>query len=45
MISASRESVNKQMRGWEEEGMIKFENGYVTITQLDKLEDLAESFV
>jgi CRP/FNR family transcriptional regulator, cyclic AMP receptor protein len=45
MISASRESVNKQMRGWEEEGMIKFENGYVTITQLDKLEDLAESFL
>lgn len=43
MIGTSRESVNKQMRTWEEEGLIKFRKGYVTITQPDKLEDLAES--
>lgn len=45
MIGSSRESVNKQMRTWENEGLIKFRKGYVTITQLDKLEDLAKSFL
>ncbi len=45
MIGASRESVNKQMRAWEEEEIVKFEDGYVTVTQVNKLEDLADSFL
>lgn len=45
MIGTSRESVNKQMRTWEDEGLIRFRKGYVTITQPEKLEDLAESFM
>jgi CRP/FNR family transcriptional regulator, cyclic AMP receptor protein len=45
MIGTSRESVNKQMKVWEEQGMIKFEKGYVTILQPERLEDLAQSFL
>lgn len=45
MIGTSRESVNKQMRAWEQEGLIKFRRGYVTIMQSDKLEAFAESFL
>ena len=45
MIGTSRESVNKQMKAWGQEGLIKFEKGYVTIVEQEKLENLAESFL
>jgi len=42
MSGASRESVNKQMRIWEEEGLIRFDKGYITINRKDELEALVE---
>ena len=42
MSSASRESVNKQMRIWEEQGLIKFTKGFITINERDKLAEIAE---
>ena len=42
MSGASRESVNKQMRVWEEKGLIQFDKGYITIRRKDELELLVE---
>jgi len=42
MSSASRESVNKQMRVWEEQGLIKFSKGFITINEQAELEAIAE---
>ncbi len=42
MSGASRESVNKQMRIWEEEGLIHFDKGYITINRKKELESLIE---
>lgn len=41
MSGASRESVNKQMRIWENEGLINFNKGYITINRKQDLESLA----
>lgn len=37
MVGTSRESVNKQMRIWENEGLIRMNQGYITLLQPDKL--------
>jgi CRP/FNR family transcriptional regulator, cyclic AMP receptor protein len=37
MVGTSRESVNKQMRAWEDEGLISVEHGYITVSQPGKL--------
>jgi len=42
MSGASRESVNKQMRVWEEEGLIRFDKGYITINRKEELEAFIE---
>jgi len=41
LVGTSRESINKQLRAWTEEGLVVFEKGYVTILDRDRLEDLA----
>ncbi len=41
LVGATRESINKQMRAWTEEGIIGFEQGYVHIRQPEALEALA----
>lgn len=41
LTGASRESVNKQMRAWEVDGLIGCDKGVITIKQLDKLEDIS----
>jgi CRP-like cAMP-binding protein len=41
LVGATRESINKQMRAWSEEGLIRVESGYVTILRPDALERLA----
>ncbi len=41
MVGASRESVNKQIRAWTEEGILSVDHGYVVVHQLGKLERLA----
>jgi len=40
MSGASRESVNKQMRIWEDNGLINVKKGYITINQPEILESL-----
>ena len=43
MIGTSRESVNKQMRSWEAEGLISYKQGYITIIDPDRMGRLANS--
>ena len=42
MTRASRESVNKQMRIWEEEGLIGFDKGYITINNPEALMSITD---
>lgn len=41
LIGATRESVNKTMRGWMEAGVLKVERGFITVLDEDALEDSA----
>jgi len=41
LVGATRESINKQMRAWSEEGLISVERGYVIIVDTERLEQLA----
>lgn len=41
LVGATRESINKQMRAWSDEGLIGVERGYVVILNADALEQLA----
>jgi CRP/FNR family cyclic AMP-dependent transcriptional regulator len=43
LVGTSRESVNKQMRAWEDEGILKFEKGYLTLLHSGKLEEFTEN--
>jgi CRP-like cAMP-binding protein len=45
LVGATRESVNKQMRAWTEEGLIDVDHGYVLIRRPEALEQLAECMV
>ena len=42
MTRASRESVNKQMRIWEDEGLIGFDKGYITINNPEALMSITD---
>jgi CRP-like cAMP-binding protein len=39
MIGATRESVNKHLRAWTREGVLRSEKGYVTLLREDRLRD------
>ncbi len=41
MVGTSRESINKQLRAWTEEGLLRSERGYITIRDPEALERLA----
>lgn len=41
LVGVTRESINKQLRTWGEEGLIRIERGYVVILQVEPLERLA----
>jgi len=41
MVGTSRESVNKQLRAWTVDGLVRFERGYITILDTDGLEAVA----
>lgn len=41
LVGTSRESINKQLRLWAEEDLVQFANGYLTIRNEAKLEELA----
>jgi CRP-like cAMP-binding protein len=42
LIGVTRESINKQLRAWQEERCIRVDRGVITITDMRALEDLAE---
>jgi len=42
LIGATRESVNKQLRSWADEGVLSFERGIITVHKLDVLDDEAQ---
>jgi CRP/FNR family transcriptional regulator, cyclic AMP receptor protein len=41
LIGTTRESVNKQMRAWGDEGLIRVDAGYVTLLRPEAIESLA----
>lgn len=41
LVGATRESINKQMRAWTEEGIVSADHGYVTLRKPEALEKLA----
>jgi CRP-like cAMP-binding protein len=36
-VASSRETVNKQLRIWRDEGVVSIENGYIIIRRMDEL--------
>jgi CRP/FNR family transcriptional regulator, cyclic AMP receptor protein len=40
MVGMSRESMNKQLKQWRRDGLIRIENGHYVLTDLDALRDL-----
>lgn len=45
LVGATRESINKQVRLWVEEGMVRVEKGYIVIQQPNELQKLAGAVV
>jgi CRP-like cAMP-binding protein len=41
LVATTRESINKQMKAWSEEGLVSMKSGIVTIHRVDDLEALA----
>jgi len=42
LTGATRESINKQMRAWEADGLINCSKGLITLKEIEKLEELSE---
>jgi CRP-like cAMP-binding protein len=42
LVASSRESVNKQLGEWREDGVLTFENGYIVLHRQEELRALAE---
>jgi CRP-like cAMP-binding protein len=42
LVNASRESVNKQLRDWEEQGIVDVNKGKITLLNLERLQQKAE---
>jgi CRP/FNR family transcriptional regulator, cyclic AMP receptor protein len=40
MVGMSRESMNKQLKQWRQDGLIRTENGHYVLTDLDALRDI-----
>lgn len=45
LVGTSRESINKQLRGWVEEGLVRVERGYITVLNQDRLKELAQFLI
>jgi len=43
LVGATRESINKQMRAWTDQGTIRVDHGFVVILRMEALEELASS--
>ena len=42
LVNASRESVNKQLRDWEEQGIVNVDKGKITLLKPTQLQQKAE---
>ena len=42
-VGTTRESINKQMRAWTDQGTIRVDHGFVVILRMEALEELASS--
>jgi CRP/FNR family transcriptional regulator, cyclic AMP receptor protein len=42
LIASTRESVNRQLNAWAEQGVVELDRGRITIVDSDALEDAAE---
>jgi len=42
LVAASRESVNKQLAEWREDGVLTFDGGYIVLHRIDELQALVE---
>ena len=40
MVGMSRESINKQLGQWRDDGIVAIEEGRITITDLDALQEI-----
>jgi CRP-like cAMP-binding protein len=40
MVGMSRESINKQLSHWRDDGIVAIEDGRITITDLDALQEI-----
>jgi CRP-like cAMP-binding protein len=43
LVGTTRESVNKQMRAWSDEGLIRIDAGYITLLRPEAIERLADA--
>lgn len=44
MVDATREAVNRQLREWREQNVISIDKGTIIITDLERLQDIADEF-
>jgi CRP-like cAMP-binding protein len=44
LVGTTRESVNKQLRAWEEDGLVELGRGRVVLKQPDALQAITETF-
>ena len=42
LVAATRESVNKQLRLWREDGVVDLDSGYIVVRRSDDLRSLVE---
>jgi len=41
LAGATRETINKQLKAWEDEGIVAVDNGYIVLRNIARLEDLS----
>jgi CRP-like cAMP-binding protein len=42
LVAATRESVNKQLRLWRQDGVVDLDSGYIVVRRVDDLRALVE---
>jgi CRP-like cAMP-binding protein len=43
LVATTRESINKQFRAWSEEGVASMSGGFVTILDVEKLQEIVDN--
>jgi CRP-like cAMP-binding protein len=43
LVGATRESINKCLRGWQSDGLVRMKKAFITIVDRKGLEELAEA--